>query len=264
MDSIVNIGRMPSMKYKKLQLEEIKIMDVLERNVMRECNTLLVDNLDAKDIAPFLYSKQFLNENQMEEIFNNKCIRRNICQMFLLMVVKTCPFKVFLFALRLYNQYSFLADKLEECVSKRRAFKQQHGRETEIVEVKCDKEETVQSITKQVDKISISSSHKRKIAIIAHKLKTLSHDGKTEKLKKHTQIILDNFKLKKVSGCFKRPVTKQMELADLAFTALEAEVIARRVKYDVTLYGSKVYDEMKSLIPFTTNPTTSSMTFLSR
>ena len=233
-------------------------MDLLERNVMRECNTLLVDNLDAKDIAPCLFSKRYLNDNHMEEIFSDRYSSRNkICQIFLLTIVKTCSFKVFLSALRLQDQYIFLADKLEECMSQKKTLERQHGNETDSVE-QSEGQNKVEAIAKQVDKISISSTHKRKIAIIAHELKKLSHDGKMEKLKKHTQLILNNFKMKKVS------VIKQMELADLAFTALEAEVIARRVKYDVTLYGSQVYDNMKSLIPFTTNPTTSSMTFLSR
>ena len=241
-------------------------MDEFERSVLRECNALLVSDLEARDIAPSLFSKRFLNEDQMEKIFINKSNRLNICQMFLLIVVKTCPYQAFLSALRSENQYTFLADTLEECASKRRKSERKYVTETEHTERKSDicGKQTVESITKPVENITINTSHKRKIAIIAHKLKTLSHDGKMDDLKKHTHLILDKFKLKKVSGCFKRPVTEQMELADLAFTALEAEVIARRIKYDVTLYGSEVFDQMKNLIPFTTNPTASSMTFLSR
>lgn len=241
-------------------------MNETEKHAIRDCNSLLVSNLDAKIIAPVLFSKSFLTEDQMMKLFSSTDIRRNVCQLFLLNVVKTCPFEAFLWALRSESHSCFLADKLEECKKRLEQCEENTDKQTETLNTPSEEQGRlpIDTITKPVNRISVNTSHRRKISLIAHKLKSLSHDGQMEKLKEHTKTILDNFNKKKLSVSYKKSVTVQMQLADLAFTALEAEVIARRVKYDLTLYGSAVFDQMKGLVPFTSNPTMSSMTFLAR
>ena len=119
------------------------------------------------------------------------------------------------------------------------------------------------TLPKPVPRITCrDSSHMRKVTILAHKLKTLSHDGNVEKLREITAALLDRFRNNKSK--LNVSVNLKMKEADVAFTALEAEASAKRVKYDVTLYESDVFKEMESVIPFTSNPTCSSMTYLAR
>ncbi|XP_053389835.1 uncharacterized protein LOC128552793 [Mercenaria mercenaria] len=59
-------------------------------------------------------------------------------------------------------------------------------------------------------------------------------------------------------------VRNYMEMADIKFTALDAQIEARRLKYDTSLTDSEVFVQMEKVIKFTSDPTVSSMTYLAR
>lgn len=249
------------------------MMNSTERKVLRDCNTVLVRDLDVKDIAPFLFSQGFVSEEEIEEMFETNGSRRNICQQFLLLVVKSCPFDAFLNALRHENQYDFLAEILEEQMksypNKENMVQngQQHRPIDSSILAEEKKSDTLSinsdMLPQSVGRIKVrDSSHTRKITLLAHKLKTLSHDGNVERFRDITQTVLKRFRNNKPR--LDHAVALKLKEADLAFTVLEAEASAKRVKYDVTLYGSDVFKEMESVIPFTSNPTSSSMTYLAR
>lgn len=88
-------------------------MNPIEKEVIRVCSTAIVTDLNAKDIAPLLYEQGRMDSDTFEELFEINESRRNICQRFLLLIVKSCPFPAFLDALRHENHYGFLATKLQ-------------------------------------------------------------------------------------------------------------------------------------------------------
>lgn len=247
------------------------MMNATERNVLQDCNMMLIKDLDAKDIAPFLFAGGYVSEEEMEEIFEINETRRNICQKFLLSVVNSCPFGAFLKALRHENQYDFLAQKLEEQLQLHQNGEKLSQTSPKTVALSdLAKEDTSDALFVQPDILpqtvgrirTRDSSHTRKITLLAHKLKTLSHDGNVEKFREITQNVLNRFRTNK--SRLDHAVALKLKEADLAFTVLEAEASAKRVQYDITLYGSDVFKEMESVIPFTSNPTSSSMTYLAR
>ena len=119
------------------------------------------------------------------------------------------------------------------------------------------------TLPKPVPRITCrDTSHMRKVTILAHKLKTLSHNGNVEKLREITGSLLERFRSN--NSKLDVSVDIKMKEADVAFTALEAEASAKGENYYMASHESDVFKEMESVIPFTSNPTCSSMTYLAR
>lgn len=114
----------------------------------------------------------------------------------------------------------------------------------------------------QVRKINIYSRNRGKIAKLAHSLKRLSHEGKMVEF----NAVVDAINNKSIMGKLqeKNCVKSCMEVADIKFTALDAQIEARRLKYDTSLHDSEVFAEMESIIKYTSDPIVSSMTYLAR
>ncbi|KAL3841356.1 hypothetical protein ACJMK2_019514 [Sinanodonta woodiana] len=225
-------------------------MDSLEIKVVRELNVDLVRDLNPPDIASYLLSKGCLTDEQVRDLLCNDTASRKVsCQRFLLYIVEQCPFQIFIDALRYDDTYPFLAESLEERLKYRK--------EESVVQTQ-DRDRLFAS----VGKISIHHKNRRKLAALAHKLKNFSHDGDVDKFRQINERINRRFERYKLRS--DRHIKDNMELADMRFVALEAEVSLRRVQYDVSLYESDIFTDMREILPFTTNPTVSSMTYLAR
>ncbi|KAK3580884.1 hypothetical protein CHS0354_008169 [Potamilus streckersoni] len=225
-------------------------MDSLEIKVVRELNVDLVRDLNPTDIASYLLSKGCLTDEQVKDLIcNDTTCRKNSCQKFLLYIVEQCPFQIFIDALRYDDTYPFLAESLEERLK---------NIKEECAVQKQDRDKVLVS----VGKISIHNKHRRKLATLAHKLKNLSHDGDVDTFRQINERINRKFERYKLRP--DRHIKDNMELADMRFVALEAEVSLRRVQYDVSLCESDIFKDMLEILPFTTNPTVSSMTYLAR
>ena len=87
-------------------------MNQAEIDILQKCNEELVRVLDASHIAPLLYSKGYLSIETMEELFEQCGSRRNICQRFLLLIVKSCPFDFF-YTFCLVKTMDFLFENLK-------------------------------------------------------------------------------------------------------------------------------------------------------
>lgn len=125
-----------------------------------------------------------------------------------------------------------------------------------------NKEAGSERICVSLGKIDMHARSGRKLSILAHKLKRLSHEGHMDKFNEIVIAINDRYVMRKLK--LGMCVRSQMEVSDIRFTALDAQIEARRLKYDTSLTGSNAFVQMEKLIVFTSNPTASSMTYLAR
>ncbi|WAQ97800.1 hypothetical protein MAR_022173 [Mya arenaria] len=112
-----------------------------------------------------------------------------------------------------------------------------------------------------IRRINVYTAKRRKLAALSVKLKRLSHDGQYDAFQKVVSAINTSYRRNKLS--LMKLIGDRMGLADMRFASLEAEVSARRVRFEET-DGSTTFRDMEAVIPFTTDPRLSSMTYLAR
>lgn len=112
-------------------------------------------------------------------------------------------------------------------------------------------------IPRSVGKINMSSRKQRQIYRLGHALKRLIHEGNMDEFNKLVRDINDKLKLRKCVG-------SQMEISDIRFTALDAQIESRRLKYDTSLTENEILVQMEREIKFTSNPRVGSMVYLAR
>lgn len=244
-------------------------MNTQEKTVLQEAHLCLIEDLNAKDIVPYLFQNDMIKREQYEEIEELNETRRTKCKQLLRFITRpnsTCTFIGFIQSLR-YKGYTFLADKLEQILEKRLKRK----------EVKADYWENEENcvvndndygsnrsdiIYEPVRKINVFTKNRKAMSALAHKLKRLSHNGDYKTFQKVVNAVDAKFKMHKLNTVQK--VSERMELADMRFTSYEAEISAKRVQYDRSLGDGDVFRNMETVIPFTSNPRVSSMTYLAR
>ncbi|XP_060596436.1 uncharacterized protein LOC132750459 [Ruditapes philippinarum] len=228
-------------------------MNAEEKEVLQRLHLTVVEDLDVKEILPHLFQNKMITFEEYEEFEQLNEARATKCRKLLRTIMRpgsNCTFDGFLQALRYNDVYSFLADQLEQTFAETRnksVYRQESKNEV---------------IYEPVRKINVFTKRRRAISALSHKLKRLSHDGDIGKFQKLVTAIDTKFKENKLN-MFKN-VTDRMQLADMRFASLEAGISAKRVQYDKTVSGGDMFRHMESVIPFTSNPRVSSMSYLAR
>lgn len=248
-------------------------MNEQERAALQKCHLALINDLDAKEVSPHLFQNDMLTEEEYEEIDELNETRRTKCKRLLRFLTtpnSKCTFKGFIQSLRYNDAYPFLADKVEATL------KEVLQSRTVIATGTANQNETSKPSDQQnsattersdvlyepVRKINVFTKKRKTILTLGHKLKRLSHDGDYESFQRIVQTIDSKFERNKLNSSKK--ISDRMELADMRFTSLEAKIGAKRVQYDTSLGDGDVFRHMESVIPFTSNPRVSSMTYLAR
>ena len=276
-------------------------MEDKEKTAIQKSLLFLLDNLDPTDLAPFLFQNGYLEKCHYHDLTDSNLTQYKRCQKFLNIITSDsscCTFSGLLSALRYRNVYSFIANKLEEQLETLNQNHVENGNTLKTLKSRDD--QTPLKITQeqrsadilppgershgifsqggrsrddcppsagtplfeQVKKIDVFNPNRPEIAELAHKLKRLSHDGDVDKFRRIVSRVDRIYKKHKLDTL--KDIEERMNFADMKFTALEAEASFKRVQYDVTLYGNPLFEEMESMIPYTTNPRVSSMTYLAR
>lgn len=248
-------------------------MNEQEKAALQKSHLELINDLDAKDVSPYLFQNDLLTAEEYEEIDELNGTQITKCKRLLRFLTRPsskCTFEGFIQSLRYNDAYSFLADKVEETL------KDVLKSRTVTATGTANQNETSQSsdlqnsaITERSDvlyepvrKINVFTKKRKTVLALGHKLKRLSHDGDYEGFQRIVQTIDSKFQRNKLNSTKK--ISDRMELADMRFTSLEATTGAKRVQYDTSLSDGDVFRHMESLIPFTSNPRVSSMTYLAR
>ena len=158
-----------------------------------------------------------------------------------------------------------MADQLELTLSQKRERSRDDGSIEENNNKPSIERHTTgtENLQQPVQKISYrSSKHRKQMVALSQKLKVLSHNGQMDKFRELSKAIAMKFNQRKlkVNGNAK----ENMRVADMRFVTLDEEAGAKRVRSDAGSLGSDVFTNMKDLIPFTSDPTVSSMTYLAR
>lgn len=246
-------------------------MNTLEKAVLQEAHLCLTEDLNAKDVAPYLFQNDMITCEQYEDIDELNETRRTKCKQLLRFITRAnskCTFTGFIQSLRYKGCYTFLADNLNQILEKhlkRKEVKTDYSKNEENY-VDNDKGYDTSNLSdimyEPVRKINVFTKKRKAMSAFAHKLKRLSHNGEYNAFQNIVSVIDAKFKKHKLNTVKK--VSDRMELADMRFTSYEAEISARRVQYDRSLGGGDVFRNMESVLPFTTNPRVSSMTYLAR
>jgi len=272
-------------------------MNKNEKLAIQSCSRAIVEDLDAKDIVQILFSEQLIGIELLEKIQELKETRREKCERLLRYILQQnckCTFAGFIKALQYEND--FLASTLEKKYSEIIAESDVNDSDAEFIphrencryefgnsvsETNCDHNdsihiqctsvedeisqseriETPRPLFENIRRINPYTSQRRKLAALSLQLKRLSHDGQSDALQKYIKTINTSYERHKLNRG--KAIGDKMCLADMHFTALEADLSERRVKFDVS-DRSSMFNEMKDVIPFTTDPRISSMTFCAR
>lgn len=256
-------------------------MNEREKKAIQKNLIDLIHNVNPNDITPYLFQDDQISRSLYEEILDLNVSRGKLCQLFIRRITSNgskCKFESFLRALS--KSYHFLSEKIKETLANieenqnLQTEEQLIYRRKEVSEpnndnhVKTHTSRSQETITEHaiiyqpVKKINVFTENRRRISMMSHRLKRLNHDGDVDKFRKFMGKISDKFSKHKLDR-FKN-IKPRMNLADMKFTSLEAEASFKRVNYDVNLSKNPIFEEMKSTIPFTTNPQVSSMTYLAR
>jgi len=274
-------------------------MNKNEKHAIQLCRDDIVEDLDAEYIVQILFSEQLICKELLEEIQELNETRRAKCERLLNNILRQnckCTFDGFIKALQYKNVYDFLASTLEKKYSEIIAESDVNDSDAEFIphrdncryefgnsvsETNCDHNDNIQiqctsvedensqserietpiPLFENIRRINPYTSQRRKLAALSLQLKRLSHDGQSDALQKYIKTINTSYERHKLN--LGKAIGDKMCLADMHFTALEADLSERRVKFDVS-DRSSMFNEMKDVIPFTTDPRISSMTFCAR
>lgn len=244
-------------------------MNEKEKTVLQKVHLSLLSDLSAKDISPYLFQYGMITEEEYEDIEELNETRKKKCQKLLRFITRQnskCTFEGFVQALRYNDAYSFLAERLEQTLEKvLQTETDPSGDRTEenVAEFPSqEKHENSDILYEPMRKINVFTKGRKTMSVLAHKLKRLSHDGDMDGFQRVVKAIDTKFRKNKLNG--KKNIRDRMELADMRFTSLEAEISAKRVRYDKSVGEGDAFRYMESVIPFTSNPRVSSMTYLAR
>ncbi|XP_053389834.1 uncharacterized protein LOC128552792 [Mercenaria mercenaria] len=228
-------------------------MKTEEEIALQKCHMSLLQDLDVKDILPHLFQNGMITSKDYEDFEEMNETRTTKCKKLLRNIIRPeskCTFLGFTESLRYNDTYSFLADLLEQ--------------EKERLLRKNDYESGDRSdlLYEPVRKINVFTKRRKAISALAHKLKRLSHDGDIKTFQRVVTAIDTKFKKNKLN--MTTGVNERMEFADMRFASIEAEISAKRVRYDRSLEEGDMFRDMESVISFTSNPRVSSMSYLAR
>ncbi|XP_046545652.1 uncharacterized protein LOC124255778 [Haliotis rubra] len=245
-----------------------RVMNELEKRALQQLTCDFVERLDPKyHVIDFLYSKEQLTQLEYEELFEitNRAIQ---CRTLLAMVRRKCSMEVFMSSLCLNNDYTFLADKIQEVLCQLEREQAAHGRCSrpqkrrrtyQLCDVEEDEDEVNQEdntpsyknicpMCKCPARINTMTKKKRILTKMQQHLKFLCMEGNSTD---HETF------LGKLGSKWKKD-------ADVQFIILDARARTMRVSSSDVSGDTDSFKEMESLIPYTSDPTSSSMIFLAR
>lgn len=233
-------------------------MNDKERDTLQSLHLTIVEDLDVKEVLPHLFQNKMITFQEYEEFEQLKEGRASKCRKLLRTIVRpesNCTFEGFLQALRYNDAYSFLAEKLEETLAE--TLRKSAETSNENTNTK-----TTDIVYEPVRKINVFTNKRKIISTLSHKLVELSRDGDINKFKDVVTAVNTKFKNNKLNMLTN--VRDRMHLADITFASIEAEISAKRVKFVKTVSEGDMFRDMESVIPFTSNPRVSSMSYLAR
>ncbi|XP_052821217.1 uncharacterized protein LOC128246804 [Mya arenaria] len=241
-------------------------MNANEKKVIRHNFDYLMKNLIPLEITGILFQENLLSREQFEELDEIQRTTSHKCKRLLLFITaedSRCTFGGFLKALRHKGVFSFVADKLEsDLIADDGNIEETTQGNQDKYSDDENKGKTNDIILETVRKIETHTSTKRRMTMFSHKLKKLPHDGHLEQF--HDLRVAIERKYKKFKLDANRPILKRMELADMMFVSLDIGIEAKRLQYQTELGSGDVFEQMQAVIPYTSDPVLSSMTFCAR
>ncbi|KAH3833745.1 uncharacterized protein LOC127879248 [Dreissena polymorpha] len=240
-------------------------MNKQELSAVRKVTPFILDNLDVKDIVPYLWQHDLVSQSVTDELLELNETRRSKCQRFLnyiLSVDSKCTFEGLLSALRFKSVHNFIADQLQnECVTTVDSTDDIQEQNVDVHSTKqIDEQPRKEMLCQNVRKIEIVT--RKNISAVSVKLKRLSHNAQFDTLKNVASKIKRAYYKTRMKQNGK--ITSKMFLADMHFVSLETLFGMRREQYKNFEDAHDYLQEMNNLIPFTKDPTICSMVYLSR
>jgi hypothetical protein len=110
--------------------------------------------------------------------------------------------------------------------------------------------------------VATTESESREFSLIfRHTLRRLLNENEMKSFRKLQKFAINKWNQRDAHQMNYETV---VELSDLYFMALDSEAETKRLRYDTADFNEDVFQEMKNLIPNTSNPTRSSMQYHSR
>ncbi|XP_067664628.1 uncharacterized protein [Haliotis asinina] len=239
-----------------------RVMNELEKRALQQLTCDFLERLDPKYyVIDFLYSKEQLTQLEYEELFEITN-RATQCRNLLAIVRRKCSMEVFMSSLCVNNGYTFLADKIKEVLCQLEREQAAQGKRSPTYhhsDVEEDEDEANQenntssnknicSVCKCPARINTMTKKKRILTKMQQHLKFLCMEGNSTD---HETFLTE------LGSKWKKD-------ADVQFIILDARARTMRVSSSDVSADTDSFKEMASLIPYTSDPTSSSMIFLAR
>lgn len=244
-----------------------RVMNELEKRALQHLTCDFVETLDPKyHVIDFLYSKEQLTHLEYEELLGITN-RATQCRDLLGIVRRKCSMDVFLSSLCLNNGYTFLADKIKEVLRQLELEQVTHERCTRPRKRRRTSQRDVDEDEYEVKEEDGTSSNKyicpmckcpARINTMTKKKKILT------KMQQHLKFLCMEGNSTKHETFLGQLASKWKKDADVQFVILDARARNMRVSSPEVSGDTDYFKEMASLIPFTSDPTSSSMIFLAR
>ncbi|ESP00075.1 hypothetical protein LOTGIDRAFT_158307 [Lottia gigantea] len=169
----------------------------------------------------------------------------------LVKMIETCSLETFVNILRHENIYDHLVELVFATISQSKGTENTNGVNYQNA-----------GVPSQLSRINIYTGSRKKVKRVAHLLKRLIHFGKAEEFQKNVNKIESKWNFMKNNPRVTN--VQKAEVADLLFSALDCQLANMRIKNDPGMYNHQFFKEMVAIIPYTSNPILSSMSYTAR
>ncbi|XP_046357230.2 uncharacterized protein LOC124135748 [Haliotis rufescens] len=244
-----------------------RVMNEQEKRALQHLTCDFVETLDPKyHVIDFLYSKEQLTHLEYEELLGITN-RATQCRDLLGIVRRKCSMDVFLSSLCLNNGYTFLADKIKEVLRQLELEQVTNGRCTRPRKRRRTSQRDVDEDEYEVKEEDGTSSNKNicPMCKCPARINTMTKKKRIlTKMQQHLKFLCMEGNSTKHETFLGQLASKWKNDADVQFVILDARARNMRVSSPDVSGDTDYFKEMASLIPFTSDPTSSSMIFLAR
>ncbi|XP_050416552.1 uncharacterized protein LOC126830241 [Patella vulgata] len=226
-------------------------MKEADRNAIYSIFCNLTRDFDPKYVTPALIQERIMTPEEVKEMKASTGSTEEKASLVIIKILDMGSVPTFVNILRHNNSFNHLAEMVLSVTSF------VNDEETEVKQV-----ESMASNGNKPTRIDIFTGSRRKVKNFGHYLKRLIHCGNLDDFQKQVNKVEQIWS--RVRHDYKTDVAKRAEVADFMFTVRDCQLATFRIQNDASMYDHPFFADMTKIIPFTSNPILSSMSYIAR
>ncbi|KAK6168359.1 hypothetical protein SNE40_020910 [Patella caerulea] len=222
-----------------------------DRNAIYSIFCNLTRDFDPKYVMPALIQEAIMTPEEIKEMIASTGSTEQKATLVITKILDIASLPTFVNILRHNNSFNHLAKMVLSVTG----FVNEE--ETEVKQV-----ESMASNGNKPTRIDIFTGSRRKVKNFGHHLKRLIHGGNLDEFQKQVNKVQQIWS--RVRHDITIDVAQRAEIADFMFTVLDCQLATLRIQNNASMYDHPLFVEMIKIIPFTSNPILSSMSYIAR